>query len=139
MTPVRARPRRYAGGGRAGGQLPTGPPSRRQVTTTDGLAKSPSGQVEAGFSTLAPVISPGCCTATNTERSSPVMNGPQVSAPGGTVRNCLRCPRSAPSIAVANSPSLLPRALPSVAIQRLPALSKATLSGHEIGDTADLS
>jgi hypothetical protein len=40
--------------------LPTGPPSRRQVTTTAGLAKSPSGHVDAGFSTEAPEISPGC-------------------------------------------------------------------------------
>ena len=44
-----------------------------------------------------------------------------------------------PSIGVANRPSLLPSALPSVEIHRLPALSKATLSGQEIGETADLS
>ncbi len=40
---------------------------------------------------------------------------------------------------VANRPSLLSRALPSVEIHRLPVLSKATLSGQEIGETADLS
>ncbi|MGC0339316.1 hypothetical protein RKD20_004350 [Streptomyces sp. SLBN-8D4] len=53
----------------------------------------PSGHVLAGFSTVAPLISPGCCTATSTRRSC--TSGPQVSAPVGTVRNCLSSPRVA--------------------------------------------
>ena len=56
-------PRRVA----VGGQLPIGRPSSRQVTTMPGLAKSPSGQVRGRVRPpMAPAISPGCCTATNT-------------------------------------------------------------------------
>src|SRR5690606_30503577 len=86
-------------------------------------------------STLAPSTSPGCWTATNTLVPSSRIVGPQVSAPIGTVRNCLTFPRSGPSTGTENSPSFEPRALPSVEIHRLPSVSNATLSGHEIGLT----
>ena len=82
-------------------------------------------------------FSPGCCTQTVTRVS--VTTGPQVSAPMGTVRNCFTSPRFGPSSATANSPSLESSALPSVEIHRLPWLSKARLSGQEIGLTLLLS
>ncbi|SLH95913.1 Uncharacterised protein [Mycobacteroides abscessus subsp. abscessus] len=65
--------------------------------------------------------------------------GPQVSAPRGTVRNCLVSPRAAPSSTTENRPSLDFSALPSVEIHRLPYWSKARLSGQEIGLTLSLS
>ena len=47
--------------------------------------------------------------------------------------------RALQSDGTANRPSLEPSALPSVEIHRLPWLSKARLSGHEIGLTLVLS
>src|SRR5215212_6186199 len=85
-----------AGRGRAGpparpGQAPIRllPSAIRQIDTTDGRGLLPSGQVEAGLSYVEPSSSPGCCTAMKTVRWSLVIHGPQVSAPRGTVANCL--------------------------------------------------
>src|SRR5262245_30794602 len=109
------------------------------TATTDGRGCDvpPSGQWDSGLSALAPSSSPGCWTDTSTKSSA--TTGPQVSAPWGTVRNCLTCPRSRPSTGTANRPSLCDSALPSVEIHRLPLLSNATLSGQEMGLTCDLS
>ncbi len=58
------------------------PSARHTATTAERtIFPGPSGQVLAGFSTDAPSISPGCCTATSTRRSCTI--GPQVSAPVG--------------------------------------------------------
>jgi hypothetical protein len=68
----------------------------------------------------------------------------------GTVRNALRCPRSAPSVGTAKSPSFVPptvpaswfrvdSTVPSVEIHRLPAGSNSRLSGQDMALTWDLS
>ena len=97
------------------------------------------GQVEAWSSNVAPSISPGCCTAKNSERLRSVMSGPHASAPRGIVTNCCTWPRSEPTTGTRKMPSLEPSTLPSVEIHRLPAESKATLSGQLIGLTWALS
>src|SRR5205823_12982373 len=76
------------------------------TATTDGRAVPvpPSGQCDSGLSMLLSSCSPGCCTHTVTRSS--VTTGPHVSAPFGTVRNCLVSPRFGPSSATANNPSL---------------------------------
>ena len=70
------------------GQRPMPPPSaaRRRPPTDAGPCRARPARWTPG-SRRWPVISPGCCTQTSTRSSW--ITGPQVSAPIGTVRNCL--------------------------------------------------
>ena len=106
---------------------------RRRTATTlgrGGIRSSKSGQRVRGVSNVAPLPSPGCCTARKRLRPSGVNFGPHTSAPAGALKNALPVPRRSPTVSMAQRPSAAPvSSLPSVETHRFPAGSMAQLSG----------